>query len=49
MSALPDEVNNGPLFFPPLQMRDRQVGKLATPEPTSKEDGEYGTVAFSFR
>ena len=44
MPTLSHEVNDRPMFIPPLQVRKLQIGQFPSPQPTAKEDGENRSV-----
>jgi hypothetical protein len=40
MSALSDQIDNGPVVFPPLKMLRRKVGQLGSAQPTGQAERE---------
>jgi hypothetical protein len=47
--TLANEIHYGPMFFALLQMREIQIGQLAAPEHTPKQDGQDCAVSFAFQ
>ena len=47
VSALTDEVDNGPMFLALLQMGELQICQFAAPEPAAEQDGENCPVPFT--
>jgi hypothetical protein len=47
MPALADQVDNGPMVFPPLHVLHRQVGQLRATQPTGQAEREEGATALA--
>src|SRR6516225_707859 len=48
VASFPDEVNNGPVVFAPLNMVKGQINEFFSTETTPKEYREDGSIPFSF-
>jgi len=48
VSALTDEIDNGPMFLALLQMGELQICQFAAPKSAAEQDGENCPVPFTF-
>ena len=45
MSALPNKIDDRPMFIAPLQMGKLQIGQFPPPQPAAKQDGENRSIS----
>ena len=49
MSGLPNEVNDGLMIFPALNVVRRQINQLSSTQSTAEQHGKDGTIPLSFQ
>jgi hypothetical protein len=49
MSALTEQVNNGPVIVSLLKVRQLQADQLGAPQAAAQQDGQNGMVSFALR
>ena len=45
MSGLPNEINDGPMIFPPLNVVRGQINQLSSTQSTTEQHGKDGTIS----
>ena len=48
MSGLPNEVNDGPVILPALNVVRRQINQFSSTQSTAEQHGKDGTIPLSF-
>jgi hypothetical protein len=48
LAAFPDKVDNSPVFFASLQVREIQISQFTPPQTTAKQNGEDCPIPFAF-
>lgn len=48
VTTLADEIDDGPTFFPTLNVFESEVGQFSPAETTAEQDGNDGSVSLSF-
>src|SRR5450631_1439197 len=49
MTALTEQVNDGPVIVSLLKVRQLQTDQLGTPQATAQQEGQDGMISFPFR
>jgi hypothetical protein len=49
MRCLSNQIDNGPVIFPALNVVKRQVGQLSSAQTATQQDSQNGSVSFPFQ